>query len=176
MHKTGSLPACHGLHRTLSKLQMAKPRHVQKSVEISRPSKIPFAGASESNISLFSLAWFTEHLWSDSIAILLAPPPRQSQWCLRHKCAQVPAPSARLLVGDERVDRGLEGPDRFTQCETGPICLKESVTLLTSPLDTRLLVLRGVVGWMSGASSPDAVHKPKRHLEHGTPLDCHNTI
>jgi hypothetical protein len=149
---------------------MAKPRHVQKSVEISRPSKIPFAGASESNISLFLLAWFTEHLWSDSIAILLAPPPRQSQWCPRHKCALVPAPSARLLVGDERVDRGLEGPDRFTQCETGPICLEESITLLRSPLDTRLLVLHWVVGAVPGTSALDAIRIPNCHPEHVAPL------
>jgi hypothetical protein len=31
-------------------------------------------------------------------------------------------------------------------------------------------------GWISGASSPDAVHKPKRHLEHGIPLDYQHTL
>jgi hypothetical protein len=116
---------------------MTRPRHVQKTIEIRMPNRIPFAGANESNVSSSSLGWISEHLWSDRVAIFLGPPPHEPRWRLRHKCAMVPAPSARLLVGDERVNRGLEDPDRFTQCETGPICLEESETLLASPLDTR---------------------------------------
>jgi hypothetical protein len=54
--------------------------------------------------------------------------------------------------------------------------MEKRVTLFTSTLDAPLLVLYGVVGGMPGTSPLDAIHNPKRHLEHVAPLNCQNTI
>jgi hypothetical protein len=55
---------------------------------------------------------------------------------------------SRLLIGNERLNRGLELLNRFTKCEIRSISDEKRVTLFTSTLDALFLVLHRVVGGM----------------------------
>jgi hypothetical protein len=75
-----------------------------------------------------------------------------------------------LVTGDKGLNRGLELLNRFTKCEIRSISNEESVALFASTLDAALLVPHGVVGGMPRTSAFDAIHNPKRNLEHAAPL------